>query len=184
MSNNVLILLCLLYREKGFLQALGETVRVIIILLIPTFKRRELRVHTHQPCHTSYILINKPSDEVNHTCIFRFRPDIQQANVLRIQIPAEPFKKPKMRRQLSTVQVFEACEDLQILPIEVFSSPFGVSHARIPQILIQQRDVLLNGRREVSIVGNIAPHPLSIVVVNFIKDDVYSFLQLTLRLAV
>ena len=80
--------------------------------------------------------------------------------------------------------MLEASEDLQVLSFEVFPSPFGVSHARIPQILIQQRYILLNRRREISIVGNIATHPLPIVIINFIKDDVYSFLQFTLRLAI
>lgn len=80
--------------------------------------------------------------------------------------------------------MFEACEDLEVLSFEVFPSAFRVSHARIPQILIQQRDILLNRRREVPIVGHITSHPLSIVVVYLIKYDIDSFLQLTLRLAV
>ena len=96
MSNDVLILLCLLDREERLSHALGKTVLIIIILLITTFQRGELGVHTHQACHTSYILIDEPSDEVNHACVFRFRADIQQANVLRIQVSAEPLEKPKM----------------------------------------------------------------------------------------
>ncbi len=96
MSNDVLILLCLLDREEGLPHALGKTILIIIIFLITTFQRGKLGVHTHQACHTSYILIDEPSDEVNHACVFRFCADVQQANVLRIQIPAESLEEPKM----------------------------------------------------------------------------------------
>lgn len=184
MGDDILILLCFFNRKEGIFQASREAVGVIIILFITSFKRRKLRVHTHQTCHTSDILVNEPSDEIDHACVFRFCSNVQQADVLRIQVSAKSLEKPKMRGEFSAVQMFEASEDLEILSFEVFSSTFRVSHARIPQILIQQRDILLNRRRKVPIISHIAPHPLSVVIINLIEYDIDSFLQFTLRLAI
>lgn len=89
-----------------------------------------------------------------------------------------------MRGEFGSVQMLETGEDLQVLSLEIFPCTIGISHAWVPQILVKQRDVLLNRRREISIIGNIAAHPLSIVVINLIEDNVYSFLKVTLRLAI
>ena len=132
MGDDVLILLRFFYREEGIFEAPGEAVRIIVIFLIPALQGRKLGVHTHQTCHSSHILIDKPSDEVDNACVFRLSADVQQADVLRIQISAESLEEPEMRGQLSAVQVLETGEDLEVLSLEIFACAFGVSHARVP----------------------------------------------------
>lgn len=168
MSNDILILLCFFDREECFLEPLGATVFIVIVLLVTTFQRGELRVHTHQSSASSHILINKTSDQIHHTSIFRLGSHIQQHYVLWVQISTEALEEPEMRRKLRTIEMLEASEDLQVLSIEILSSPGRVSHSGVPQILIEQGDVLLDGGREVAIVCDIAGHPLATVVINLV----------------
>ena len=90
-----------------------------------------------------------------------------------------------MRGQLGVVEVLEAGEHFQIfvkvLPLMLVVE---VSHAWMPQVLVEQRDVLLDGGREVTVVGHVAPHALAAVVVELVQYYVYSLLQVAPWLAV
>jgi hypothetical protein len=183
-GNNILILLSLFNRKERFLQPLRAAILLLIALFVPALKRGKLRVHTHQTSTPAHILIDKSSNQVDHAHILGFCSHVQKNNVLWVEVPAEPLKEPQMRGKLSSVEMLETTEYFQIFSTEILASPRGVCHARVPQILVQKRDILFNRGREISIIADIAAHTFSIVVINLIQNGVDAFLKIALRFSV
>jgi hypothetical protein len=73
-----------------------------------------------------------------------------------------------MGGKLSTVEMFETAEDLQVLSVKILPGSRRISHTGMPQILIEQGDVLLDGGREVSIISDIAGHSFATVVIDLV----------------
>jgi hypothetical protein len=185
MGNDILILLRFFDGEEGFPHALGTTVLLILFFVITTaLQGRELRVHTHQSRHSAHVLVDESSDQVHHSGVFGLRANVQQDDVLGVEVPAKSFEKPEMGGEFGAVEMLEAGEEFERLALEVLAGPVGVSHARIPKILVEEGDVLLDGGREIAIIGDIAAHALSVIVVNLIENSINSFLQVALRLAI
>ena len=72
--------------------------------------------------------------------------------------------------------MFEAAEELQMMA-SVLGSPFFVSHAGLPQVLIQKGNVLLNRNGEVPILARHSVHPLSTKVLSLVQNDIYAFFK-------
>lgn len=60
----------------------------------------------------------------------------------------------------------------------------GISHPRVPEVLVEQRNVLLDSRWEIPVVTNLRIHPLFVKVIDFVQNYVYPFLEIALLLAV
>jgi uncharacterized secreted protein with C-terminal beta-propeller domain len=103
MGNNILIFLSLLNWEKEVDQAIFTSFRFTSSLF-----RGKIAIHTHESCDSSHILVVESSNKVYHSWILRFGAHVKQDDKLRIEISAKAFEKPKMRRQFSTVKMFEA----------------------------------------------------------------------------
>lgn len=184
MSNNILILLRLFNRKERFLEPLRAAILIVIALLVPALKRGKLRIHTHQTSTPAHILIDKPANQVHHAHILGLCSHVQKNNILWVEISAETLKEPQMRGKLSSVEMLETTEYFQIFSTKILTSPRGICHARMPQILIQKRDIFFNRGREISIIGDIAAHAFSIVVINLIQNGVDAFLKIALRFSV
>lgn len=60
----------------------------------------------------------------------------------------------------------------------------GVSHSWMPEVLVQQRNALLNGRREISVVGDQAGQASPGIIINLVQNNIDSLLKLTLGFAI
>ena len=123
MSNNILILLSLLNGKERLFQPFGAAILVIITLLVPALERGKLRIHTHQTSTSSHILIDKSTNQVDHTHVFRLRPHVQQNDVLGIEVPTEPLEEPQMRGKFSSIEMLETAEYFQIFSVKILPSP-------------------------------------------------------------
>lgn len=120
MSNNVLVFLSFLNRKESIFHP-RHTAVLFLALLITTFFRGKIGVHTHQTRDTSDIFISvEPSDQVDDSLILRFGTHIKQNDELRVEVTTETLEKPQMGGQFSAVEMFEAAEDFEMFRVVIF----------------------------------------------------------------
>jgi hypothetical protein len=61
---------------------------------------------------------------------------------------------------------------------------FGVSEARVPEILVEEGDALFDGGREVLVASDQSAHAPPVVIIDLINNGIDSLFEVTLRLAV
>ena len=82
-------LLCFLYRQKTIPQT-------IIVLLIITLLRLKVSIHTHEPSHSSYVLVAEGLNQLQDALGRWLSSNIQQYTYLWVELPTKPFKEPQM----------------------------------------------------------------------------------------
>lgn len=90
MRDDVFKLLSLFDRKETLSQ---EVLRLFLF----SFLRLEVSIHTHKTSHATNIFICKCLQVFENTQAGRFCSNIQQDTYLRIELPAKPLEKPKMR---------------------------------------------------------------------------------------
>jgi hypothetical protein len=79
-----------------------------------------------------------------------------------------------MRGQLGAVGVFKAADNFEFV---------GVVDIGTPQILVDEGEILLDGRREIVVILNEIAHPFAFKIFHFIEDDVDPLIQVALLFA-
>lgn len=183
MRYDILVLLCTLYRKEQFLQAAW-----LLFEFLPSLFRRKLTINTHQSSHSAHlrivraITVVKPADQVGHTVLVGLGTDIEEYDEGGVEEAAKSLEKPQMRGQFGAVEMFKAGHDLEIPGVRN-SRKFSfklfalVCHTGVPQILIEKRDVLLDGGGEVTIFGNHIAHFAFLEIVDFVEDYVDPFFE-------
>jgi hypothetical protein len=158
-GNNVLELLRLFNREAT---ALDHSPFLKLLTLL----RLEAVVNTHEACNTPNILVFKGLEESEDTFGPWLRSHIQKNANLRVKLPAKTLKEPQVWRKLRSVGMLETTDDFEFVLIV---------WPRTPKILIDKGEVLLDWGRKVVVILNKVAHSLTLEVLDFIQNDIDSF---------
>lgn len=137
----------------------------------------------------SSVSVIEALDEVNYSILVGLSTHIQKDDELRLQVPTKALEKPEMRREFGAVEMLKTRKYFEFsvegLSFELgFKFSFRVRHAWVPEILVEQGDILFYGGREISVIGHLGRHPFFIEVFYFLQNNVDPLLQVTPRLAV
>ncbi len=118
---------------------------------------------------------------------------VQQHDEFRLEESAEALEEPEMRGKFGAIEMLEAGEQFEVVlgvlflegGVELCLETFVlVSHHRVPKVLVEERDVLLDGGREVVVATDLSAELLLVKVVDLIQHDVDPFFEVAAGFAV